>query len=69
MCLNSNLNEYELEIVNDPLSKYEYTFYEIDLDLFENGTFFTTTMKNGETLFEVPIRYFCPLIANIANLI
>ena len=50
-------------------SKYEYTFYEIDLDLFENGTFFTTTMKNGETLFEVPIRYFCPLIANIANLI
>ena len=49
--------------------RYEYTFYEIDLELFEIGTFYTTTMKNDEKLFEVPIRYFCPLIANIANLI
>lgn len=49
--------------------KYEYTMYEIDLELFENGTFFATTMKNGQKLFEVPIRYFCPLIANISNLI
>ena len=23
MCLNNNLNEYELEIVNDPLSYYD----------------------------------------------
>ena len=40
MCLNNNLNEYELEIVNDPLSYYDeeqekledeflYEFYSI----------------------------------------
>jgi len=54
--------------INDFI-KYEYTMYEIDLELFEDGTFFTTTMKNDEKLFEVPIRYFCPLIENIDNLI
>jgi len=49
--------------------KYEYTMYEIDLELFRNNTFFSTTMKNGEVLFEVPIRFFKPLLENIDNLI
>jgi len=49
--------------------KYEYTIYEVDLELFENGTFFTTTIKNGGKLFEVRIRFFKSLLENIDNLI
>ena len=50
------------------LKDYIYNFYEIDLNIIDDDTFFITTLPDNQKYYEVPLRFFKSLEQNIEML-
>ena len=50
------------------LKDYIYNFYEINLDIINDDTFYITTLPDNQKYYEVPLRFFKPLEQNIEML-